>query len=107
MTERTFAHVCETGGARRTWLTGIENVRKRYLISAAAHNLGLLMRSLFKMGTPRGLQQFKTDLEGVVSSFYLAWLAATRLWRSFTHPAGHKTNFCDSTVSETNLALVT
>ena len=106
LTERTFAHVCETGGARRTWLTGIENVRKRYLISAAAHNLGLLMRSLFKMGTPRGLQQFKTDLEGVVSSFYLAWLAATRLWRSFTHPAGHKTNFCDSTVSETNLALV-
>ena len=37
-TERTFAHVCETGGARRSWLTGIENVRKRYLISAAAHS---------------------------------------------------------------------
>src|SRR5204863_6403393 len=36
--ERTFAHVCETGGARRTWLTGIENVRKRYLLSAAAHS---------------------------------------------------------------------
>ena len=40
--ERTFAHVCETGGARRTWLTGIEKVRKRYLLSAAAHNLGVL-----------------------------------------------------------------
>lgn len=79
-TERTFAHVCETGGARRTWLTAIENVRKRYLISAAAHNLGLLMRSLFKMGTPRGLQAFKTDLEGVVSSFCLAWLATARRW---------------------------
>ena len=78
--ERSFAHVCETGGARRTWLTGIENVRKRYLISAAAHNLGLLMRSLFKMGTPRGLQQFKTDLEGVVSSVCLAWLATARRW---------------------------
>lgn len=62
--ERSFAHVCETGGARRTWLTGIENVRKRYLISAAAHNLGLFMRSLFQMGTPRGLQELKTDLEG-------------------------------------------
>jgi transposase len=73
--ERSFAHVCETGGARRTWLIGIENVRKRYLISAAAHNLGLLMRSLFKMGTPRGLQQFKTDREGVVSSVLLAWIA--------------------------------
>jgi DDE family transposase len=80
-TERTFAHVCETGGARRTWLTAIENVRKRYLISAAAHNLGLLMRSLFKMGTPRGLQEFKTDLEGVVSSLCLAWIATARRWK--------------------------
>jgi transposase len=106
LTERTFAHVCETGGARRTWLTGIENVRKRYLISAAAHNLGLLMRSLFKMGTPRGLQQFKNDLEGVVSTFYLAWLAATRLWQSLTHSPGHPTSFCASIAPETNLALV-
>jgi transposase len=78
--ERSFAHVCETGGARRTWLIGIDNVRKRYLISAAAHNLGLLMRSLFKMGTPRGLQQFKTDLERVVSSVLLAWIAIGCRW---------------------------
>jgi transposase len=106
LTERTFAHVCETGGARRTWLTAIENVRKRYLISAAAHNLGLLMRSLFKMGTPRGLQQFRTDLEGVVSAIYLAWLAATRFWQSLSYSTGHPTNSGASTISETNLALV-
>jgi transposase len=74
-TERTFAHVCETGGARRTWLIGIHKLRKRYLISAAAHNLSVLMRVLFHMGTPKGLQQFRTDLEEVVSSLYLAWLA--------------------------------
>jgi transposase len=61
--ERTFAHVCETGGARRTWLSGIENVRKRYAIAAAAHNLGCLLRQLFGMGTPRGLQAF-ADLAG-------------------------------------------
>jgi transposase len=79
--ERSFAHVCETGGARRTWLTGIEKVRKRYLLSAAAHNLGVLMRSLFKMGTPRGLQQFKKDLEEVVSSFYLTWIAIVRRYK--------------------------
>ena len=54
--ERTFAHVCETGGARRTRLRGIDNVRKRYLLAAAAHNLGCLMRELFGIGTPRGLQ---------------------------------------------------
>lgn len=68
LTERTFAHVCETGGARRTWLIGIDKVRKRYLIAAAAHNLGCLMRQLFQMGTPRGLQKF-VDL---LSSSYLA-----------------------------------
>jgi hypothetical protein len=73
--ERSFAHVCETGGARRTWLSGIENVRKRYLLSAAAHNLGVLMRALFNMGTPRGLQQFRMGLKGLVSSLCLPWLA--------------------------------
>ena len=45
--ERTFAHVCETGGARRTWLRGLVDVAKRYLIAAVAHNLGRLMRALF------------------------------------------------------------
>lgn len=55
--ERSFAHMCETGGARRTWLCGIDKVRKRYLMAAAAHNLGCLMRMLFGMGTPRGLQK--------------------------------------------------
>jgi len=52
--ERTFAHVCETGGARRTRLRGRENVQKRYLLQVAAANLGILMRSLFGFGTPRG-----------------------------------------------------
>jgi hypothetical protein len=107
LTERTFAHVCETGGARRTWLTAIENVRKRYLISAAAHNLGLLMRSLFKMGTPRGLQQFKTNLEGVVSSVYLAWLVIKRFCKSLAPSPAHPTELSDSFRSEANLALVT
>ena len=54
--ERSFAHVCETGGSRRTWLHGLEKVRKRYLMSAVARNLGLVMRHLFGMGTARGLQ---------------------------------------------------
>ena len=54
--ERTFAHVCETGGSRRTWLRGIINVQKRMLTSAMARNLGLVMRKLFGYGTPRSLQ---------------------------------------------------
>ena len=54
--ERSFAHVCVTGGARRSWLCGIEKVQKRYLIAAVARNLGLLMRKVFAIGTPKGLQ---------------------------------------------------
>jgi transposase len=54
--ERSFAHVCGTGGSRRTWLIGIDKVRKRYLMSAMAHNLGIMMRRLFGMGTARSLQ---------------------------------------------------
>jgi hypothetical protein len=54
--ERSFAHVCDTGGSRRSWLCGIEKVQKRYLIAAVARNLGLLMRKVFAVGTPKGLQ---------------------------------------------------
>jgi hypothetical protein len=104
--ERSFAHVCETGGARRTWLTGIENVRKRYLISAAAHNLGLLMRSLFKMGTPRGLQEFQNDLEEVVSSFCLAWIATARRWKLHLPFVAPQADHSASLADQANLALV-
>jgi transposase len=54
--ERSFAHTCGSGNQRRTWLRGIENVQKRYLLTAAARNLGLVMRHLFGIGTPRSLQ---------------------------------------------------
>jgi IS5 family transposase len=54
--ERTFAHICDTGGARRSWLRGLVNVSKRYLMAAAAHNLGRLMRLVGGIGKPKGLQ---------------------------------------------------
>jgi transposase len=54
--ERSFAHVCETGGSRRTWLRGLEDVTKRYRIAVAAHNLGRMLRKLFGTGKPRVLQ---------------------------------------------------
>jgi transposase len=56
--ERTFAHICETGGMRRTWLRGLEDVTKRYQIAAAAHNLGRVLWKLFGVGKPRSLQGF-------------------------------------------------
>jgi IS5 family transposase len=54
--ERSFAHICDTGGARRSWLRGLVNVTKRYLLAAAAHNLGRLMRLLSGIGKPKSLQ---------------------------------------------------
>jgi hypothetical protein len=75
MTERTFAHLCETGGARRTWLCGLEKVQKRWLIQATARNLGRILRKLFNMGTARGQQA-----EGGLALFLsLACLIATTL----------------------------
>ena len=51
--ERSFAHVLDRGGMRRTWLRGRENLHKRYLIHVAGFNLGVLMRALHGQGTPR------------------------------------------------------
>ena len=53
LVERSFAHVLDRGGMRRTWLRGRENVHKRYLVHVAGYNLGILMRALFGAGTPR------------------------------------------------------
>ena len=54
--ERSFAHVYDTGGMRRTHLRGHANILKRLLIHAGGFNLGLIMRQLIGLGTPRGLQ---------------------------------------------------
>ena len=56
LVERPFAHQYETGGLRRVWVRGHENVRKRVLVQAAGCNLGLLLRPLTGVGTPRSLQ---------------------------------------------------
>ncbi len=54
--ERSFAHLYGTGGMRRTHLRGHRNIVKRLLIHSGAFNLGLVVRSLLGVGTPRGLQ---------------------------------------------------
>ncbi len=53
--ERSFAHTCETGAGRRTWLRDVVNVSKSYLGRTAAHNLGIIMLALFGIGTARSL----------------------------------------------------
>ena len=54
--ERPFAHLFETGRMRRVYLRGHENICKRLLIHTSGFNLGLLMRRLIGVGTPRALQ---------------------------------------------------
>jgi hypothetical protein len=54
--ERSFAHICDSGGARRSWLRGLVNVCKRYTIAAAAHNLGRILRRLCGKGKPKAPQ---------------------------------------------------
>lgn len=72
--ERSFAHTCETGAARRSWLRGLESLRKRYTIHAAARNLGTLMRRLIGVGTPReltsGWKQLKDELAAWWEEFW-------------------------------------
>lgn len=88
--ERTFAHVCETGGSRRSHLRGRVNVTKRYLLAVAAHNLGRILRKLTGVGKPRSLQ-------GVGGPFFgrrrLMWGRRTgwgRQWRDWARGSGHE-----------------
>jgi len=54
--ERTFAHVCETGGGRRAWLRGQLNVSKVHTLKCAAYNLGLLLRKIWGYCKPRNAE---------------------------------------------------
>ena len=77
--ERPFAHCYDTGGMRRTHLRGHPNILKRLLIHVAGFNLGLVMRKLVGVGTPRALagvsellwQRFSAILWRAIWSFGL------------------------------------
>jgi len=72
--ERSFAHVYDTGGMRRTHLRGHTNILKRLLIHVSGFNLGLVIRQAIGVGTPRGLQ----DRPVVVIATLLALLGAAQ-----------------------------
>ncbi len=54
--ERSMAPRYAPGGMRRVHLRGRNNILKRLLIHACGYNLGVLLRSLTGIGTPRSLQ---------------------------------------------------
>ena len=55
--ERPFAHQFETGAMRRLRVRGLDEVKKKLLLQAAACNLALLLRTKHGAGTPRGLAE--------------------------------------------------
>jgi len=82
--ERSFAHMLDTGGMRRTTLRGRENINKRYSLQAAAFNLSLVMRRFFGHGKPRA---FAASLSKAALQA-LSWLFAPLLsW--LLHHLGH------------------
>lgn len=97
--ERSFAHVYDTGGMRRTHLRGQRNILKRLLVHASAFNLGVLMRQRYGRGTPRGLQGRRLDARALhmpllmrsarlwmtIGAFLAHWPSLPRVWHR--HPA--------------------
>ena len=85
--ERSFAHLYDTGGMRRTHLRGHTNILKRLLIHAGGFNLGLVMRHLIGLGTPRGLQGRAAALLGTLLTLFHAvyhgFVAISRSSRRF------------------------
>jgi hypothetical protein len=57
---------------RRTHLRKHTNILKRLLVHVAGMNLGLLLRSIYGIGTPRGLQGLSYALDFLVALIALA-----------------------------------
>jgi transposase len=68
--ERSFVHVLDYGGARRTTLRGRENILKRYLVQAACLNLSILLRKTVGIGT---LKQTWAASAAALASLILAF----------------------------------
>ena len=82
--ERPNAHLSETDGMRRTHLRGHTNILKRLLVHIGGFNLGLLMRSLVGVGTPRSLQG---HLATIVALVIALWTRVERRWRDHHTPS--------------------
>jgi hypothetical protein len=113
--ERSFAHVLDCGGMRRTTLRGWQNLNKRYKLAAAFYNLSQLMRQLFGFGTPKQLAAARqrgrsglfcrwaavlvwgtTMVQGITSTFHCAWFEFCEFFRD-----GRKGELAENGVSST------
>lgn len=92
VTERSFAHMYETGGMRRLHLRGRQNILKRLLVQGVGFNLGLLLRGRYGVGKPRGEKRaistsiptnsaFGAFLDGFLAVLEPLCRFACRTWR--------------------------
>lgn len=87
--ERSFAHLYETGGMRRTHLRGHKNILKRLLLHSGAFNLGLLLRKLVGTGTPRGLQGYRALIRTLLSQIQFRFRAELERWIHYAPTRWH------------------
>jgi transposase len=73
--ERSFAHCYETGGMRRCYLRGRENILKRQLVHVGAFNLSLILRKLLGAGTPRELKNRAGQVFSQLLRSLSCWMA--------------------------------
>ena len=79
--ERPNAHLYETGRMRRVHLRGHPNILKRVLVHTCGFNLGLLMRLLTGVGTPRSLQgRAAAAFEALMASLSHLWTLVSPSW---------------------------
>ena len=76
--ERSFAHILDAGGVRRTTLRGLGNLNKRFKLAAAFYNLSQLMRQLLGVGTP------KQWAAGPKACFQFLWSILVTAWSQMT-----------------------
>jgi transposase len=98
--ERTMAHLYETGRMRRIHLRGHGNIIKRLLIHACSLNLGLLMRTLHGVGTPRSLQ------DGAFQAAFVFWLMLEAYSKPRSQQTGRSATTSGQDETPTFLAVV-
>jgi transposase len=91
--ERPNAHLYATGRMRRTHLRGHANILKRLFVHISGFNLGLLLRTLTGIGTPRSLQGRRMTASAVVMALWAliggmrsAYHAHAATWRTSYTP---------------------
>lgn len=96
--ERSFAHILDAGGMRRTTLRGWENLNKRFKLAAAIYNLSQLMRQLIGFGTPKQLMAAAARGRRALFSIWRRFVVAlAALFAAITDlTLGHRRSVCES-----------